>query len=141
MPSQLITVCAILHKDGKIFTARRAETKKFLPGKFELPGGHVEFGESLEVALKRELMEELDMEVEVHDPIFAFTYLDGENHVVEIDYLATLKNPEQSIVLHPEDHSEYRWMTPREFEDIWDKNDAEYVAVEAGFKRIDKVTP
>ena len=48
---QVITVCAFLHHefDGeeKVFLPKRAASKKFLPNKYELPGGHVDFGEDL----------------------------------------------------------------------------------------------
>ncbi len=52
MKKQLITACAFLHQDGKLFTAKRAETKNFLPGKYELPGGHVEYGDNEYLAIK-----------------------------------------------------------------------------------------
>ncbi|MDP3883136.1 MAG: hypothetical protein Q8Q48_03725 [Candidatus Staskawiczbacteria bacterium] len=42
---QVITACAFIHHnfDGveKLFMPRRADTKKFLPGVYELPGGHI----------------------------------------------------------------------------------------------------
>ncbi len=48
---QVITACAFIHHlfDGieKVFLPRRAETKKFLPGVLELPGGHIDFGEDI----------------------------------------------------------------------------------------------
>jgi ADP-ribose pyrophosphatase YjhB (NUDIX family) len=60
---QVITACAFIHQqfDGveKVFLPRRALTKKFLPGVFELPGGHIDFGEDIVVGLKREIMESL----------------------------------------------------------------------------------
>lgn len=34
-------------------------------GKWEIPGGKVEFGEKIEVAIKREMMEEIGVEIEV----------------------------------------------------------------------------
>ena len=62
---QTITVCAFIIDEDRLLIAKRAETKKFLPDKYELLGGHVEFGESLEAALKRELMEEVKVSIEV----------------------------------------------------------------------------
>ena len=76
---QVITACAFIYHvfDGvtKVFLPKRAKTKKFLPDVFELVGGHIDFGEDLEVGLKREIREELNKEVELEDPFAAFTYL------------------------------------------------------------------
>jgi 8-oxo-dGTP pyrophosphatase MutT (NUDIX family) len=48
---QVITPTAFIHRivNGKacVFMAKRAATKKFLPGVYEIPGGHVEFGEDI----------------------------------------------------------------------------------------------
>ena len=60
--TQAITACALVwHEfDGvkKAFVPKRADTKKFLPGVYNLPGGHVEYGEDIVEALKREYLEE-----------------------------------------------------------------------------------
>ena len=76
---QVITACAVIYREGsngyEIMVARRALTKKFLPGKFELPGGYIEFGETLVDGLRRELKEELGIDVVVRDTVGAFTYV------------------------------------------------------------------
>ena len=58
---QVITACAFIHRsiDGveKVFLPKRADTKKFLPGKYEIPGGHIDYGEDIEEGLKREIQE------------------------------------------------------------------------------------
>lgn len=75
---QVITACAFIHHqiDGvqKVFLAKRAATKKFLPDVFELPGGHIDFGEDVTAGLAREVAEEFDMTISVGDPFFVFTY-------------------------------------------------------------------
>ncbi len=131
--NQSITACAFLHKNGKLFIAKRADTKKFLPGKFELPGGNIEFGEDIIAGLKREFKEELDLDIIVGNPFYAYTYVSGDKHVIEVDYYAELADPNVEIKLNPEDHSEFRWVTKDEVDAVWNKNDDEYKAVEKGF--------
>ncbi len=63
---QAITACAFIHQqfDGieKLFWAKRADTKKFLPGVYELPGGHIDFGEDIVEGLRREIKEEFGLD-------------------------------------------------------------------------------
>lgn len=134
--NQRITACAFLHHDGKLFIAKRATTKKLLPGKFELPGGHIEVGEDLVSGLKRELQEELGINEAVGDPLHAFTYINGDEHVIEVDFMAQPQESSAKIVVNPEDHAEFRWVTKEEVDEVWDKNDAEYVAIQKGFVRL-----
>jgi hypothetical protein len=62
---QVISACAFIHHkvDGveKVFLPKRAATKRFLPGVFELPGGHIDYGEDMVTDLKREITEEFNM--------------------------------------------------------------------------------
>jgi 8-oxo-dGTP diphosphatase len=61
--SERIVVCAALIDGGRLLAARRNSPAE-LAGRWELPGGKVEDGETPEAALVRELREELGVESE-----------------------------------------------------------------------------
>src|SRR5712692_760874 len=57
-------VAGILTKNGKFLVEKRRDNDEADPGYVEIPGGHVREEESLENALRREMKEELGIEVE-----------------------------------------------------------------------------
>ncbi len=140
---QVISAVAFIYQefDGeiKVFLPKRADTKKFLPGIYELPGGHIDFGEAIEAGLKREIMEEFGLEVALGDPFAAFTYTNEikGSHSVEVVYFAQFKDADPEITLHPDDHSTYTWAAeadlPQIFTGTKSLEDDEVKAIRRGF--------
>jgi 8-oxo-dGTP diphosphatase len=140
---QVITACALIHHDfdgvTKVFLPKRADTKKFLPGVYEIPGGHIDFGENIVSGLKREIREELEVEVKIGDPFAVFGYTNPVkgSHSVEIIYFATLLGSPDDIKLHPEDHSTYKWVAKDELQQLVNAqkaaDDPEYQALQKAF--------
>jgi 8-oxo-dGTP diphosphatase len=58
----LVAACALIDPDGRVLIAKRPEGKP-MAGLWEFPGGKVEQGEAPEMALIRELAEELGIDV------------------------------------------------------------------------------
>ncbi|MCK9398846.1 MAG: (deoxy)nucleoside triphosphate pyrophosphohydrolase [Bacteroidales bacterium] len=56
--------CAIILRDNKILVTQRSETMD-LPLKWEFPGGKIEVNETAENCLRREIKEELNIEIEL----------------------------------------------------------------------------
>jgi len=117
---QVISACAFIHHEfngvTKVFLPKRADTKKFLPGLFELPGGHIDLYEDIVDGLKREIGEEFNKEISVGDPFAAFTYenqIKG-SHTIEVIYFARFIKPLGKIAINPEDHSGYDWLSEQE---------------------------
>ena len=137
---QGITAVAFLHHKGKLLVAKRAATLEFLPGIYELPGGHIEFGESMEEGLAREIKEEFGIDILVGDPFYVFTYTDDDKtkHIIEVVYFALMKDLGQKIHLNSNEHSEYQWIRKIEVEKILMKQNArEGKAALRGFKTLE----
>jgi 8-oxo-dGTP diphosphatase len=58
-----LAVSAAIFRDGKVLLVRRARSPA--KGFYSLPGGRVEFGESLHAALQREVDEETSLKIEI----------------------------------------------------------------------------
>jgi 8-oxo-dGTP diphosphatase len=63
----LQVVGAVIVDNDFIIMGKRASTSKHFPNLYEFPGGKVEKDETLKEALKRELFEELNMQVDVEN--------------------------------------------------------------------------
>ena len=137
---QVITACAFIHRnvDGveKVFLPRRADTKKFLPGKYEIPGGHIDYGEDIQVGLVREIQEELGVTVALGDPFAVFTYTNDikGSHSIEVVYFAQLADDPAGITIDPDDHSAFGWFTEDEAVRLnGETEDQEVIVIKKGF--------
>ncbi len=126
--------------------AKRSDTKKFLPGVYGIPGGHIEYGEEVPAGLKREIQEEFAMDITLGDPFAVFTYTNEikGSHSVEIIYFATFVDPLENIVMNPKDHSTYNWFSekdlPQTFVSEKDVDDDEVKAIYRGFALLNGQT-
>lgn len=117
---QVITAVAFIHHDfdgvTKVFLPKRADTKKFLPGVYELPGGHIDFGENILFGLAREIREELTMSVSIGDPFATFTYTNDVkgSHSIEVAYFGTFIDDIADITINAEDHSGFDWFSKQD---------------------------
>lgn len=143
---QVITACALIHNNfngvEKVFLAKRADTKKFMSGIYELLGGHINFGEDVKVGLKREVLEETRMNLNLGDVFHEFTYNNWVkgSHSIEVVYFAAFVDPLENIKLHPDDHSGYAWITEEEviksMQPGRQPGDSEIQAVQRGFELL-----
>jgi 8-oxo-dGTP diphosphatase len=92
-----VGVGAVLVHDGKVLLIRRG--KEPLRGRWVVPGGTVELGETLEAALVREMLEETGLAVAPIEVLTVFDQIredDGEvsYHFVIVDYLCRYQGGE-----------------------------------------------
>jgi 8-oxo-dGTP diphosphatase len=110
-----------------------------MPGAYELPGGHVDFGEDIVEGLKRELVEKFGKKIIVGDPFAAFTYENKvkASHSIEVVYFAQFEDGIDEIEIHPEDHSGYEWFDADELDKMLvggkTEDDEEYKILKKAF--------
>lgn len=118
-----LTATAIVIRDGKILVVKRNEEP--FKGQWDFLGGYLQKGETPTVALKREIKEELDVEVQSATFIEAFpgtvTYKEYIFPILSFVYLVELRG---EFVLNNE-NSEFAWVPIAELETIaFDSNQA-----------------
>lgn len=92
---QRIIVCPVIQNDGDFLLCKMASDRGVFPGQWALPGGGMEPGETMEAALRREIMEELGEELIItdvkpwafRDDIRTKTYPDGTTEEIYMIYL------------------------------------------------------
>ena len=109
MPSMVLVVCALIEREGKIFLGRRAPGRS-LAGKWELPGGKQEPGESPQQALQREIYEELGWKTEPQFPVGTVTTLDNDR-LLSLEAWFTLA---PDTLPTPQVHDAFAWVDPQE---------------------------
>lgn len=68
-------VAAVIEVGGKVLCMQRGETRySYTSHRWEFPGGKIEPGETPQQALHRELLEEMDLDVEVHELLASVTH-------------------------------------------------------------------
>jgi 8-oxo-dGTP diphosphatase len=79
-------VSGVLLMNGAVLVEKRRADDDADPGRVLLPGGHVEPGESLQQALRREMKEELGIRVEKATPIRVRYYTASNGERQRIHY-------------------------------------------------------
>ena len=96
---------AIIIKEGKVFATQRGYGE--WQGWWEFPGGKIEPGECPQDALKREIKEELDAEIEVGDLLETVEWDYPTFHLTMHCYICTLT----SESMHLNEHEASAWLT------------------------------
>lgn len=112
-PNWIPVVTALIQREGQILVGQRPEGQS-LAGVWEFPGGKIEMGESPELALKRELKEELGIEAQIGGLALAATHHYGQTGIILLFYHVMYWKGELRSV----HHQELKWIKPRELETL-----------------------
>ena len=115
-PHPQLAVSAAIFRDGKILLVRRAKSPA--KGCYSLPGGRVEFGETLHAALHREVDEETALKIEIVELAGwreALPATSSGGHYLIMSFAARWVAHEP--VLNHE-HDDFRWLAPDAIGDL-----------------------
>lgn len=99
-------VAAIIVKDNQVFATQRGYGE--FQGWWEFPGGKMEAGESPQEALKREICEELDAEIDVKELLETVEWDYPNFHLTMHCFICTLV----SESMHLNEHEAAAWLSP-----------------------------
>jgi 8-oxo-dGTP diphosphatase len=115
-PRPQLAVSASIFRDDKVLLVRRARSPS--KGVYSLPGGRVEFGESLHTALHREVDEETGLKIEIIGLAGWREVLPeagGSGHFVIMSFAARWLEREPHL---NDELDDFRWLSPGTFGDL-----------------------
>lgn len=126
MPSatRLIVVAVFTDDAGRVLLCRMVPDRGVFPGQWALPGGGVEPGERLEAALRREVREELGIDLEAATPllfkddVLEKTFEGGRREPLHMVFLVYACRPASLSIVLNEEFSEYLWADAAKLETL-----------------------
>ena len=115
-------VAAILHRVGAYFATQRGYGE--FEGMWEFPGGKIEPGESRDVALKREIQEELGIDIIIENLLCTTEYDYPSFHLTMHCYLCSVASGEIEL----REHKSAYWLTTDKLDEVaWLPADKEII--------------
>ncbi len=109
--NQRIAVRAIIRQDNKTLLLRRANGRPTILGRYELPGGKLDYGEQPEDALARNLIDEAGLTIQTAQLFDVLTYVDHDDRDIQyvfILYLVSLADGKSKVHLS-QNYNHYVW--------------------------------
>ena len=101
-------VAAIIYFNNEVLCVQRPENEySYISKKFEFPGGKIEAGESKQEALKREIIEELNINPSIGDLFMTVVHSYPDFELTMHSYICEVTN--KDVVLN--EHISLKWLT------------------------------
>ena len=126
------TVGGVLFEDGKILLGLRSVDRDYYPNTWDVFGGHVEEGETLEETLVRELEEELGVVPTRYETLGKFGEPDAEKYGDGLHHLFVIYDLDGEPENLGGEHETIEWFEVDEIGEIKNLAALEYVEIFAG---------
>jgi len=104
-------VAAVIKKDNFYLITQR-NRDKYMGLKWEFPGGMVEANETLKEALNREILEELNIDINIYEKLTEERYEDSEIKIVLHYFLCSIRDG----IINLNEHEAMEWIDKTDFE-------------------------
>ena len=118
----LCTSGIIINEKQQILIVKRSDADDFLPGYWVLPGGGLDYGETPDAGIRRELFEESGIHISKAKPFVVTSFVSYENtprekQYVEVFYLCEYDQVQEVQISF--EHSDYRWVKATEVDELY----------------------
>ena len=107
----IATKAIIKNKDNKFLVILKSDIEEINPNEIDLPGGRLKFGEDFEDGLKREIMEELGITIEIMRLSRVWTLIKNDLHLVGLTFLANYVSGDIKL---SQEHINFQWISKKD---------------------------
>lgn len=108
-------VAAIIIHNNQILCVQRSENKlDYISKKWEFPGGKIESGESKQKTIKREISEELEMNITVQEEYITVNHQYPDFHLTMHSFICSCNEPSLNLT----EHIDYKWLYKNELNQL-----------------------
>lgn len=108
-------VAAVIFHNNKILCVQRGDNKyNYIAFKYEFPGGKVELGETNETAIKREILEELNLKISIDSKFITVNHQYPDFTLVMHSFICSCNNPEIEL----SEHVDFKWLDKTELKKL-----------------------
>lgn len=139
-----LTVLGVIQRpDGKFLITKRVMTKSWAPGWWEVSGGAVQAGEDSQDAIRREIMEEVGLDISNAEGGLFYTYkrvnlAEKDNYFVDV-YRYVMDFSEEDVHLQEEETDGFKIASLEEIQELAKEGKfLHYASIESVFKGENK---
>lgn len=122
---QIQVVAAVIINNNKILCVQRNENKlPYISKKYEFPGGKIEIGETKVETIKREIKEELKMEITIESEFLTVSHQYPDFNITMYSFLCSCKDSTLTLT----EHIDFKWLDKNELKELdWAEADVPIV--------------